>query len=214
MAGGRSGRRRSRCGTRVLGSSRRGRNGGAGQLWRGELSIAESAEHALLDRWHAAERHAGECLRDQPPSRVQQHQRLPGDDGRRGYPGHLQRAGGGRERLFSATASSTVTVGSDASGAASAPPLTANYAAGAYTVIASSAYGSVSFALTNAEAGGPSGCGADANATASTGVAPAKPAGRPATLTVGVGATQSAPAAARFPIRLAVTVTDADKDPV
>jgi hypothetical protein len=36
----------------------------------------------------------------------------------------------------------------------------------------------------------------------------------PARLTVGVGATQSVPAGARFPIRLAVTVTDASSAPV
>ena len=48
----------------------------------------------------------------------------------------------------------------------------------------------------------------------STGFAPTSPPGRPTTLTAGVGATQSAPAGARFPIRLAVTVTDAEGAPV
>jgi hypothetical protein len=39
-------------------------------------------------------------------------------------------------------------------------------------------------------------------------------AGEPVKLTAGVGSTQSAPAGARFPIRLAVTVTDAEGNPV
>jgi hypothetical protein len=114
----------------------------------------------------------------------------------------------GASGLFSASGSNTVTVGSDASGAVSAPMLTANYVAGGYTVIASSAYGSVSFALMNTGGGAPSGCGTASDATGS-GAAPAKPAGKPAKLTVGVGAIQSVPAGAPFPIRLAVTVTDA-----
>jgi hypothetical protein len=120
----------------------------------------------------------------------------------------------GPSGLFSASGSNTATVGSDASGAVSAPTLTANYVAGAYKVIASSAYGSVSFALTNVEGATSSACATAADATGSTGPTPAKPAGKPAKLTVGVGATQSAPAGARFPIRLAVTVTDAESAPV
>jgi hypothetical protein len=39
-------------------------------------------------------------------------------------------------------------------------------------------------------------------------------AGKPAKLTTGVGSTQSTTTGARFPIRLAVTVTDAEKNPV
>ncbi len=38
--------------------------------------------------------------------------------------------------------------------------------------------------------------------------------GRPAKLTAGLAATQSTPAGTRFPIRLAVTVTDAERNPV
>jgi hypothetical protein len=120
----------------------------------------------------------------------------------------------GSSGLFSASGSNTATVGSDASGAVGAPTLTANYVAGSYTVIASSAYGSVSFSLTNVEGSTASGCGTAAGATGSTGPTPAKPAGKPTRLTVGVGATESAPAGARFPIRLAVTVTDAESAPV
>jgi hypothetical protein len=40
------------------------------------------------------------------------------------------------------------------------------------------------------------------------------PAGSPARIAAGVGAIQSTPAGTRFPIRLAVTVTDAEKGPV
>jgi hypothetical protein len=111
----------------------------------------------------------------------------------------------GASGLFSASGSNIVTVGSDASGMAASPLFTADNAAGTYTVTASSAYGSVSFSLTNAAAkGGPSACG---SALASLG-------GRPVRITVGVGATESTRVRARFPIRLAVTVTDAEKDPV
>jgi hypothetical protein len=39
-------------------------------------------------------------------------------------------------------------------------------------------------------------------------------AGLPSKLTVGVGARQATPRATRFPIRLAVTVTDAERDPL
>ena len=71
----------------------------------------------------------------------------------------------GPSGLFSASGSNTATVGSDASGAVSAPTLTANYIAGGYKVIASSAYGSVSFSLTNAEGSAASGCGTAADTT-------------------------------------------------
>ena len=50
--------------------------------------------------------------------------------------------------------------------------------------------------------------------TSECSAAPVGPAGSPARITAGVGAIQSTPAGARFPIRLAVTVTDAEKDPV
>jgi len=120
----------------------------------------------------------------------------------------------GASGSFSASGSNAVTVGSDASGMASAPMFTANSAAGSYTVTASSAYGSISFSLTNVEANHTSACGAVASIAPSTGEEPAGPAGRPTKLTVGVGATQSTPTGRRFPIQLAVTVTDAQKNPV
>jgi hypothetical protein len=62
------------------------------------------------------------------------------------------------------------------------------------------------------ETGPPSSTGAAS--CPSTGFASASPAGTPTTLTAGVGATESAPAGARFPIRLAVTVSDAESAPV
>jgi len=131
-----------------------------------------------------------------------------------GIPVTFSAPAAGASGLFSASGSNTATVGSDATGAVSAPTLTANYVAGGYTVIASSVYGSVSFSLTNVEGSTAGGCGTASDTAGSTGAIPAKPAGKPAKLTVGVGATQSAPAGARFPIRLAVTVADADSAPV
>lgn len=56
---------------------------------------------------------------------------------------------------FAASGTSTVTVGADSSGNASAGTLTADDTPGSYTVIAQSAYGSVSFALTNTASGIP-----------------------------------------------------------
>jgi len=113
---------------------------------------------------------------------------------------------GGAGGLFSASGSSSVTVGSDASGTAVAPVFTANDTAGSYTITASSAYGSVLFSLSNAAAQGGSGtCSSSALAAL---------AGAPVKVNAGVGATESTPIRARFPIALAVTVTDAEKNPV
>ncbi|HTA31866.1 MAG TPA: hypothetical protein VK721_00435 [Solirubrobacteraceae bacterium] len=61
----------------------------------------------------------------------------------------------GASGLFSGSGWRTVTVGSDATGAASAPAFTADDVAGSYTVTASSRYGSVLFSLTNTAAGVP-----------------------------------------------------------
>jgi hypothetical protein len=89
-------------------------------------------------------------------------------------------------------------------GVLASAPLLAD-AAGSYTVTASSAYSSVRLSLTNAAAEGDAGaCGS----------ALAGLAGTPAKITAGVGATQSTRVGAGFPIRLAVTVTDAEKNPV
>ena len=127
-----------------------------------------------------------------------------------GIPVSFSAPSSGASGVFSASGSHTATVGSDASGMASAPVFTANEATGGYRVLASSAYGSVSFSLTNVLAGDSSSCGA----APSTADAPTGIAGSARTLTVGVGARQSTPAGRRFPLRLAVTVTDAEKDPL
>lgn len=111
----------------------------------------------------------------------------------------------GASGLFAASGSSSVTVGSDASGMASASAFTANDTAGSYTLTATSAYGSVSFSLANAAGSASSAC-----ATASNGAL----AGKPTKLATGVGVSQSTRTGRLFPIRLAVTATDAEKEPV
>ncbi|MHB1911925.1 MAG: hypothetical protein ACYCTI_07715, partial [Acidimicrobiales bacterium] len=62
----------------------------------------------------------------------------------------------GASGIFSTTGSTTVTVGSDPSGTATAPTFTANGTGGNYTVVANSAYGSAYFSLTNTVTGVPS----------------------------------------------------------
>ncbi len=59
----------------------------------------------------------------------------------------------GPSGVFSASGSTTLAVGADASGSASAQGFAANDLAGSYTLTASSAYGSVAFSLTNSAAG-------------------------------------------------------------
>jgi hypothetical protein len=92
--------------------------------------------------------------------------------------------------LFSTSGSSTVTVGADASGAVTAPTLSANGIAGGYTVTASSRYGSVSFSLTNSAAG------------------------MPARVIAISRTSQSARVTSRYPQPLRVKVLDADGNPV
>ena len=75
--------------------------------------------------------------------------------GAAGVPVRFSAPSSGASGLFPDSGSSAVTVGSDATGAAAAPALTANDTAGTYTVTASSPYGSVSFSLTNTAAGVP-----------------------------------------------------------
>jgi len=248
--------------------------------------------------------------------------------GAAGVPVTFSAPSSGASGLFSGSGSRTVTVGRDATGAASAPTFTADDTAGSYTVTASSPYGSVSFSLTNTAAGVPArvtavaptsrsatvtrgyaqplqvrvldasgnpvaeatvtftlssaasagacasssagagasfvgGAGAQASATTgASGVATSPPltanaaagwftataavssgggagpsgatgtgaaaagasieasfalrnsAGEPSRVAAGVGATQSTATGTSFPIRLAVTVTDAEKNPV
>ncbi len=131
-----------------------------------------------------------------------------------GIPVTFSAPAAGASGSFSASGTNAVAVGSDASGTATAPPFTANYVAGSYTLTASSAYGSISFSLTNVEGAGSSACATAGNASASAGGAPARPAGRPSKLAAGIGATQATPVGTRFPIGLAVTVTDTRKEPV
>jgi hypothetical protein len=122
-----------------------------------------------------------------------------------GIPVTFSAPASGASGAFATSASNTVIVGADSAGALAAPPFTANATVGSYTVTASSRYGSVAFSLTNAAAG----------VWCSTlGRRVSTSAGEPVKLSAGVGSTQSAPAGARFPIRLAVTVTDAEGNPV
>ncbi len=98
------------------------------------------------------------------------------------------------------------TATTDASGLAISPAFTANTAAGSFTATAS------------LSSGGGSGSEGAGNAGATT-VPPvsfslANFAGKPAKIAPGVGSTQSILAGTPFPIRLAVTVTDTQKNPV
>src|SRR4029453_1308915 len=59
----------------------------------------------------------------------------------------------GPSGTFASTGSNSVTVGTDSTGAATAPTFTANNSEGDYEVVAESRYGSVTFHLTNTGAG-------------------------------------------------------------
>jgi protocatechuate 3,4-dioxygenase beta subunit len=72
-----------------------------------------------------------------------------------GIPVTFSAPANGASGVFSASDADTVIVGADASGAVAAPPFTADTAAGSYTVIASSQYGSIWFSLTNTATGIP-----------------------------------------------------------
>jgi|SRR5579863_7137483 len=96
----------------------------------------------------------------------------------------------GASGSFATSGANTVTVGADGSGNASAPTLTANETAGSYAVVATSAYGSVSFSLTNSAAG------------------------IPATITPLSLATQSAAVNSDFAQQLSARVLDANGNPV
>ncbi len=123
-----------------------------------------------------------------------------------GIPVTFSAPASGASGVFSTGGTNTAIVGADASGSVAAPPFTANTVAGSYIVTASSQYGSVSFSLTNAAPAGVWCSALDKRISVA--------AGEPAKLTAGVGSTQSTPVGARFPIRLAVTVTDAEGNPV
>lgn len=107
-----------------------------------------------------------------------------------------------------AGAQATATTG--ATGVASSPALIANGTTGSFTATA---------AASPKEPG--AGSGKEGSAASSPFGTPApvsfslsNVAGKPVRLTPGVGSTQSTPARTRFPVRLAVTVTDAHKNRV
>jgi protocatechuate 3,4-dioxygenase beta subunit len=97
----------------------------------------------------------------------------------------------------------TATTG--ATGVASSPALTANATAGSFTATA---------AVAGREPTAGSSGAAGASAATPVSFTLSNLAGKPATLTTGVGSTQSTPAGTPFRIRLAVTVTDAQQNPV
>jgi hypothetical protein len=97
-----------------------------------------------------------------------------------------------------------------ASGVATSPPLVASAVAGRFTVTAAV---SGAGGATGSTAGSGSGAGGS-SAAIQTSFVLASLAGAPAKITAGVAATESTGVGARFPIRLAVTVADAEKNPV
>lgn len=76
----------------------------------------------------------------------------------------------GPSGTFAGSGASSVLVGTDDSGAASAPTFTANTSAGGYLVVASSPVGSVVFSVVNTAAGVPASITARSPSTQSTGV--------------------------------------------
>jgi protocatechuate 3,4-dioxygenase beta subunit len=105
-------------------------------------------------------------------------------------------AGGGAE----------ATATTDASGLATSPAFTANTAAGSFTATASVGGGGGSGTESASKAGAPT--------LTPVSFSLSNLAGKPTKIAPGVGSTQSTPAGSAFPIRLAVTITDADKNPV
>ena len=98
--------------------------------------------------------------------------------------------GSGPSGTFSASGANAVLVGTDASGTARAPLLTANTLSGGYLVTASSPFGSVTFSLVNTASGVPAS------------LAPLAPQ------------TQSVTVGTHYPAPLQVRVLDADGNPV
>jgi hypothetical protein len=104
-------------------------------------------------------------------------------------------------------AQASATTGS--SGLAISPPFTANAVAGSFSASAASATSAAGSA-----AGSGAGNAAGSGSAIQARFALANVAGAPAKVTAGVAATESTTVGTRFPIRLAVTVTDAEKNPV
>ncbi|MGA9876747.1 MAG: hypothetical protein WBQ21_13160 [Solirubrobacteraceae bacterium] len=105
------------------------------------------------------------------------------------------------------SAQATATTG--ANGVAISPAFTANSTAGSFTATAA-----VSGKEPSGGAGKEPSSGSGSGAATPVSFALSNLAGKPLKLTTGVGATQSTTAGTPFPIRLAVTVTDAEKNPV
>jgi hypothetical protein len=99
------------------------------------------------------------------------------------------------------------SVTTDASGVATSPALVASAVAGHFTATAA-----VSGAGADASGAGSGSGAGGSSATIQTSFALASVAGAPATLTAGVAATESTEVGTGFPIRLAVTVVDAEKN--
>ena len=98
------------------------------------------------------------------------------------------------------------TATTDASGLTTSPALTANTAAGSFTATASVGGGGGSGNEGAAKAGAPT--------VTPVSFSLSNLAGEPTKIAPGVGSTQSTPAGSAFPIRLAVTLTEADKNSV
>jgi hypothetical protein len=114
-------------------------------------------------------------------------------------------------RFIGGAAQASAATGS--SGVASSPPLIANAGAGSFTATAAVSEGGDGAGSSGGSAGSGAGAGGS-SASIQASFALASLAGAPAKITTGVAATESTEAGARFPIRLAVTVTDAQKNPV
>jgi hypothetical protein len=98
------------------------------------------------------------------------------------------------------------TASTDTSGLATSPVIMANTAAGSFTATASVSSGGGSGNESPGKAAAPTLTSVDFSLS--------NLAGKPSKLTLGVGSTQSTSVGSRFPIRFAVTATDARKNPV
>jgi hypothetical protein len=103
--------------------------------------------------------------------------------------------------LTAATGSAVASATTNASGLATSPAVIANADAGTFAASA---------AISSSSSSAASSYQAPAPLSFSLRNLP----GKPRKLTAGIGASQSAPVGERFPIRLAVSVTDAQKNPV
>jgi hypothetical protein len=110
-------------------------------------------------------------------------------------------------------AQATATTG--ASGLATSPTLTANASAGTFAATATVSSGVGAGAGTSgASDGAANAAAASADSALAASFTLRNLPGAPSRLTAGIGATQSTVTGTRFPIRLAVTVDDAEKNPV